>query len=63
MCPVALTDTVSIHYTATLENGELIEKSDEDKPLVLSIGGGKLFPAVEACLFGMEPGETRRINV
>lgn len=63
MCPVALTDTVTIAYTATLENGELIDKSPEDKPVTLSIGGGKLFKAVEACLFGMEPGETRRINV
>ena len=63
MCPVALTDTVTIAYTATLENGELIEKSQEDKPVTLSIGGGKLFKAVEASLFGMEPGETRRINI
>ena len=63
MCPVALTDTVTIAYTATLENGELIDKSQKEKPVTLSIGGGKLFKAVEACLFGMEPGETRRINI
>lgn len=63
MCPVALTDTVTIAYTATLENGELIDKSQEDKPITLSIGGGELFKAVEACLFGMEPAETRRINI
>lgn len=63
MCPVALTDTVTITYTATLENGELIDKNPEDKPVTLSIGGGRLFQAVEACLFGMEPGETRMVNV
>jgi FKBP-type peptidyl-prolyl cis-trans isomerase 2 len=63
MCPVALTDTVTISYTATLENGELIDKSPEDKPVTLSIGGGRMFKAVEACLFGMEPGESRSINV
>ena len=63
MCQVALTDTVTIAYTATLENGELIDKSQKDKPVTLSIGGGKLFKAVEACLFGMEPGETRRVNI
>ena len=63
MSPVALTDTVTITYTAALENGELIDKSPEDKPFVLSIGRGTLFPAVEACLFGMEPGQTRQINV
>jgi len=63
MCPVALTDTVSIYYKATLENGELIEETDKDRPVTLAIGRGTLFPAVEACLFGMEPGESRVINV
>lgn len=63
MCPVTLTDTVTISYTATLENGELIDRSPEDKPVTLSIGGGRLFQAVEACLFGMEPGDTRTVNI
>lgn len=63
MCPVALTDTVSITYTAALANGEIIDKNPDDKPLVLTIGRNTLFPAVEACLFGMEPGQTRLINV
>jgi FKBP-type peptidyl-prolyl cis-trans isomerase 2 len=64
MCPVALTDTVSITYTAALENGEIIDKNpDDDKPFIVPIGRSSLFPAVEACLFGMEPGETRQINV
>jgi FKBP-type peptidyl-prolyl cis-trans isomerase 2 len=61
MRPVALTDTVTITYTAALENGELIEETD--KPLTLTIGGGTVCPAVEACLFGMTPGQTRVIRV
>jgi len=63
MCPVALTDTVSITYTAALENGEIIDKNPDDKPFIVPIGRSSLFPAVEACLFGMEPGQTRQINV
>ncbi len=63
MCPVALTDTVTVAYTAALENGEIIEQSEADHPVTLSIGGGRLFKAVEASLFGMEPGETRQIHV
>ena len=63
MCPVALTDTVSITYTAALENGEIIDKNPDDEPFIVPIGRGTLFPAVEACLFGMEPGQTRQINV
>ena len=61
MPPVALTDTVTITYTAVLENGELIEQID--KPLTLPIGSSTVCPAVEACLFGMEPGQTRVIRV
>ncbi len=63
MCPVALTDTVTLTYTATLENGELIDKSPEGKPVTISIGRGTLFMAVEASLFGMESGETRQVNI
>ncbi len=61
MPPVALTDTVTITYTAALENGEVIETTD--KPLTLSIGSATICQAVEACLFGMEPGQTRVIRV
>jgi len=61
MPPVALTDTVTITYTAALENGELIERPEQ--PVTLSIGSGTVCRAVEACLFGMEPGQTRVICV
>jgi len=63
MCPVALTDTVSISYTATLENGEVVEKVPASRPITLSIGSGRVLKAVEACLLGMNPGETRTIHV
>lgn len=58
---VALTDTVTITYTAALENGEIIAKQAEALPV--AIGSGAVCKAVEACLFGMEPGQTRVIAV
>jgi FKBP-type peptidyl-prolyl cis-trans isomerase 2 len=61
MRPVALTDTVTITYAAALESGELIEQTDE--PVTLAIGSSTVCPAVEACLFGMEPGQSRVIRV
>lgn len=61
MPSVALTDTVTITYTAALENGEVIEAAE--KPLTLTIGSGIVCRAAEACLFGMEPGQTRVICV
>ncbi len=63
MCPVALTDTVTVNYTAALETGEMIEKKYAKEPLTVSIGSGALCKAVEACLFGMEPGQSRVISV
>jgi FKBP-type peptidyl-prolyl cis-trans isomerase 2 len=63
MCPVALTDTVTVTYTASLETGEVIEKRDETNPATVSIGSGVLCQAAEACLFGMEPGQRRVIRV
>ncbi len=63
MCPVALTDTVSISYTAALETGEVVEKVPATKPIHLSIGSGRVLKAVEASLLGMNPGETRTIHI
>ncbi len=63
MCPVALTDTVSISYTATLESGEVFEKVPASKPIHLAIGSGKVLKAVEASLLGMNPGESRTVNI
>ncbi|MCI5167635.1 MAG: peptidylprolyl isomerase [Candidatus Electrothrix sp. GM3_4] len=63
MCPVALTDTVTVTYTASLDNGELIEKRDKKNPATVSIGSGVLCQAAEACLFGMEPGQRRVVRI
>ena len=63
MSPVALTDTVSISYTATLDNGEIVEKVPASQPITLNIGSGTVLKAVEACLLGMNPGETRTIKI
>lgn len=63
MCPVALTDTVSISYTATDESGEIVDKVPASKPIHLAIGSGKVLKAVEASLLGMNPGENRTVAI
>ncbi|WP_456473416.1 FKBP-type peptidyl-prolyl cis-trans isomerase [Desulfolithobacter sp.] len=63
MSTVALTDTVTITYKATLESGEVIDATPKNRPLTLSIGDGKIFPAVEVSLLGMEPGQTRTVTI
>jgi len=63
MCPVALTDTVSISYTATDESGEIVERIPAGKPIHLDIGSGRVLKAVEVCLLGMNPGENRTVAI
>lgn len=63
MSPVQLFDTVSVSYTATLPSGEVIESVPESKPLMLSIGSGRILKAVEASLMGMEPGQTKTVHI
>lgn len=63
MCPVQLFDTVSVSYTATLPSGEVIESAPETKPIILTIGSGKILKAVEASLLGMEPGQSKTVHI
>ncbi|PIE56508.1 MAG: FKBP-type peptidylprolyl isomerase [Desulfobulbus propionicus] len=63
MCPVQFTDTVTVSYIVTLDSGEVIEEVPEKKPVIVQIGSGRILKAVEACMLGMEPGETRSVRV
>ena len=63
MTPVQLLDTVSISYTATIPSGEIVESVQDNKPITLVIGSGRILKAVEASLMGMEPGQTRTVHI
>ncbi len=63
MCPVQLFDTVSVSYNATLPSGEVIESAPETKPIILTIGSGKILKAAEASLLGMEPGQSKTVHI
>jgi FKBP-type peptidyl-prolyl cis-trans isomerase 2 len=63
MCPVQITDTISVSYTAKLDSGELIESVPEKKPIIVSIGSGKILKAVEASTLGMEPGQSKTVRI
>ncbi len=63
MRPVHLFDTVSVSYTATLASGEIIEQIPESDPITLTIGSGRILRAVEASLMGLEPGQTKTVQI
>ncbi len=63
MCPVQITDSVLVSYTASLDSGEVVESVPESKPIPVSIGSGKILQAVEASLLGMEPNDSRTVKI
>jgi len=55
--------TICITCKATLEDGTVCFTVDENSPLELTIGEGKLFPAVEQEMEGMKQGETKSVTL
>jgi len=56
-------DTVKVHYTGRLENGEVFTNSRESEPLEFTLGSGKAIPGFEKAVIGMAVGETKTITV
>jgi len=56
-------DTVRVHYTGKLDDGTVFDTSLSREPLELTIGNHDLIPAFEQAIVGMEPGESKSINV
>ncbi len=53
--------TVTVSYVGTLDNGRIFQSSDEHGPLVVTVGSGQLFPALERAIVGMQAGECRNV--
>jgi len=60
---VAAGRVVTLEYTVRLANGELVDSTGDCGPLSILIGGGQLFPPLEARLTGMRAGETRELRI
>jgi peptidylprolyl isomerase len=56
-------DTVRIHYTGKLENGEVFETSTDGNPLQFSIGKGEVIRGLEEAVIGMNPGERKTASI
>jgi peptidylprolyl isomerase len=52
-------DTVTVHYTGTLEDGTMFDTSAEREPLKFTIGGGQVIPGFDRTLIDMAPGDVR----
>lgn len=54
---------VRLEYRIYLEDGELVETSDEEGPVEFLQGRGQIVPGVENALYGMPIGEEKEIMV
>ena len=59
---VAVGDRGLINFRLTLEDGTLVDSSDEDGPMEFVIGDGTLLSALDSVIVGMGPGE-RRVRI
>ena len=51
-------DTVKVHYTGTLNNGQVFDSSKSRDPLQFTLGTGMVIPGFDAAVTGLSPGES-----
>jgi peptidylprolyl isomerase len=63
MSTVKSGDTVKVHYTGKLDNGEIFDSSEEGEPFSFTVGAGQVIEGFDQALIGMQVGETKEIVV
>ena len=56
-------DTVKIHYTGKLKDGELFDNSRDREPLKFIVGKREVISGLENSVIGMEAGGTKTIEI
>ena len=56
-------DTVKVHYTGKLNNGDVFDSSVDADPLQFTIGQKQMIPAFEEAMIDMELGEKKTIDI
>jgi peptidylprolyl isomerase len=56
-------DTVKVHYTGKLKNGDVFSDTKDGEPLEFTLGRGSTIPGFEKAVIGMEIGETKTIII
>lgn len=63
MAQVKNGDTVKVHYTGKLVNGEQFDSSAGREPLEFTVGAGMMIKGFDAALPGMAVGDKKTINI
>jgi peptidylprolyl isomerase len=63
MAAAQLGDKVKVHYTGKLDDGSVFDSSAGGTPLEFTLGQGQVIPGFDQGVVGMEPGESRTLNI
>lgn len=56
-------DTVKVHYTGTLTDGEVFDSSRDREPLEFVVGVGQMIAGFDAAVEGMELDERKEVTI
>lgn len=56
-------DIVAVHYTGTLDSGEVFDSSRDREPLEFEVGGGQVIPGFDQAVEGLVVGENREVRL
>lgn len=54
---------VTMHFSLSLESGEVIDSNFEGEPVTFTVGDGNLLPGFEIALFGLKQGDETALVV
>jgi peptidylprolyl isomerase len=60
---IASGDTVSVHYTGKLENGEVFDTSVGGAPFKFTVGKSRIIKGFDNAVVGMKEGEKKTVTV
>tara|TARA_R110002020_G_scaffold215309_15_gene422468 strand:+ start:145 stop:573 length:429 start_codon:yes stop_codon:yes gene_type:complete len=63
MNQVKSNDTVKVHYTGKLENGQIFDSSINKEPLEFKLGEGQIIPGLEKGLMDMKVSEKKTVTI
>ncbi|MES0863992.1 peptidylprolyl isomerase [Ruegeria sp. SCPT10] len=56
-------DTVRIHYSGTLLDGTVFDRSDGRDPLEFVVGSGQIIPGLDSAMPGLAVGDKKRVEI
>lgn len=56
-------DTVRVHYTGSLNDGQIFDSSADRDPLEFTVGAHQVVPGFEDAVLGMNPGESKTAHL